>query len=1379
MDNYLPNFNKPLFLLASVVVICLSFLINYVPIQLTDEAYAYNSQLTSFTAFQGETYVYGYVDIYDVEVTLRLKTGNTTKSTVTTYANSYGYFNAYFTQAIEGGDVIEVDLPDTPTITIDVAPLTVVINKANDRMTGTAPPNRSVSAMVFSYLHWQWYYANPWTDSNGNFTADFSNQVDILLGDGSELWYHDDNGYRTILRNRRAHGLGVNPYFNHVWGYAAPGVEVTLTLRDSNNNVKATTTRIAGNNSYFSAQFTAPAVVPINVGDSVRMEFGNMPAQTVQVMHTAVTSINPTTNVVTGVAPPNSKVRVNVSDSYTAANATKIVYTNAAGQFTADFSQGAMQTTGSSLPEALDNNPDRFLPLLEMLAQGEGQNQPLLEVDDLASLLADFNTAETLALLQTLTDPTADGSGLEAATEAFLFDTLSQLDGAGAADQQAVPPAPTFTESAALTESPAALTAFDILPGSVASVTAYDNQDNAIAGNSLYAGPYVRAHLEDWTDLFVVGLPDEAVNATLRNALGAIKGTASGVTGNNGSAFLSFFDSANTRVNVSASDRVEVTFAHGTTRQVEGVDISYIIDRDTRTVSGNGPANSSLRLVYGWGSEAVNVTTDQSGYFSHTFGWLVGSRIMEVYYRNAQGDDVRTFSYVPMFSVNADNRFISGYGPTQSPVVATLKDNEGNVKDIRSTTTSRIGYYWLYFIAKVEVGDVIVVNAGPLQYEQTVVELSIAADTTNNVVYGTAPPNGWLNVWTQNFFGPYALFNHNAFYADGAGNYATAFSQVRGGDYLEVMYWQDGHKDQVRHYRFAPNVHINHVADQVSGYTTAGAVGTITVRDSNNNIKASTAITASTPYGFFSYIPAGTDIVPGDTVAVQAGVLNQTSPVIPLHGSLNLETNVASGTSLPNIQIGVQAFHWQGTWYSTWMPNGSLSGFAQTNSHGTFNMDFSALADLQLGDYLALFYIDEADTRYSARFFTTSPTLTVDDYPAAVQPNAPVVVQATLANGVNPQSIYVRWDTQSRADSNSYRYWSGWQQGVIGENLLSFMAPGGGTIYFKAYAFVDGQAIWSSEEHTITVDGTAATTITGPVSGTTNQMKPQIRGVSAPEASVTLYRDGTQLLTTTASDTGHFVFDTTTVPFSPGTYNLHAVATVNGNPGPASNTVRLTVDPTLLVDPVNILLTARGVTQHLRDSSGYANLGGRVWTRTGDVIGVSIPISYTNVYTADLYVGGVFASSLLNSGDDVYIGTYTPPTSGEYALSLKFRGSGSTGPVYTIHILNGLIDPDGYVYDANLGFDYRIAGASVTCYELVDGEWEVWDAATWSQVNPQTVGADGYYAFFTEPGDYKVKVTAPGYWDYESPVLTVVDAPVRHNVPLKKIQTAYLPLIVR
>ena len=60
-----------------------------------------------------------------------------------------------------------------------------------------------------------------------------------------------------------------------------------------------------------------------------------------------------------------------------------------------------------------------------------------------------------------------------------------------------------------------------------------------------------------------------------------------------------------------------------------------------------------------------------------------------------------------------------------------------------------------------------------------------------------------------------------------------------------------------------------------------------------------------------------------------------------------------------------------------------------------------------------------------------------------------------------------------------------------------------------------------------------------------------------------------------------------------------------------------------------------------------------------------------------------------------------------------------------------------------------MAGATVTCYELVDEAsscWEVWDGAFWGQTNPQTTGADGYYSFFTLPGKYKIEVARNGNW---------------------------------
>jgi hypothetical protein len=104
-----------------------------------------------------------------------------------------------------------------------------------------------------------------------------------------------------------------------------------------------------------------------------------------------------------------------------------------------------------------------------------------------------------------------------------------------------------------------------------------------------------------------------------------------------------------------------------------------------------------------------------------------------------------------------------------------------------------------------------------------------------------------------------------------------------------------------------------------------------------------------------------------------------------------------------------------------------------------------------------------------------------------------------------------------------------------------------------------------------------------------------------------------------------------------------------------------------------------------------------------------------------------------------------------------------------------LIDPDGYVFDVTQGFDpndptaHAIPGVTVTLYELVPewGGWTPWPAHLYNnQVNPQVTGSDGYFAFFTPPGQYYLQVDGkPGYQPWRSPVITVVNEIVHVNVP--------------
>ncbi len=105
-----------------------------------------------------------------------------------------------------------------------------------------------------------------------------------------------------------------------------------------------------------------------------------------------------------------------------------------------------------------------------------------------------------------------------------------------------------------------------------------------------------------------------------------------------------------------------------------------------------------------------------------------------------------------------------------------------------------------------------------------------------------------------------------------------------------------------------------------------------------------------------------------------------------------------------------------------------------------------------------------------------------------------------------------------------------------------------------------------------------------------------------------------------------------------------------------------------------------------------------------------------------------------------------------------------------------LIDPDGFVFDVTKGFvtsdpaqQFVLPGAKVTLMvsEPALGGWVQWPAHLYAdQVNPQITGADGYYSFYTPPGEFYVQVSdLAGFQDWRSPVVTVVDKLVHLNVP--------------
>ena len=195
-----------------------------------------------------------------------------------------------------------------------------------------------------------------------------------------------------------------------------------------------------------------------------------------------------------------------------------------------------------------------------------------------------------------------------------------------------------------------------------------------------------------------------------------------------------------------------------------------------------------------------------------------------------------------------------------------------------------------------------------------------------------------------------------------------------------------------------------------------------------------------------------------------------------------------------------------------------------------------------------------------------------------------------------------------------------------------------------------------------------------------------------------------------------------------------------------------------------------------RAASGCANPHNawRIWPRLHQKLRVQVPVSYTSFATVTVTVG-TQSITLTEESDGLFAGVFQPPIhTGDFIIEINADGVLTrieSGPV--------LIDPDGFVYEAGGTISDTIPEAKVTCqyWDVHIGQWLVWDAWNYGQVNPQVTLEDGYYSFYTPVGTYRVTAEKQGYPAYASPDLEVVDAPVRHNIPLG--YSIFLPVVVR
>lgn len=308
------------------------------------------------------------------------------------------------------------------------------------------------------------------------------------------------------------------------------------------------------------------------------------------------------------------------------------------------------------------------------------------------------------------------------------------------------------------------------------------------------------------------------------------------------------------------------------------------------------------------------------------------------------------------------------------------------------------------------------------------------------------------------------------------------------------------------------------------------------------------------------------------------------------------------------------------------------------------------------------------------------------------------------------------------------------------------------------------------------------------------QGRVEIRGLAKPGATINIYEDDVFQVQTTASITGSFYASFTPVQWANDLpVKLTAQDCTGGPCGDPSNTVTVRA-PAAGWCPQRSYWEKKMGENVLRWS--FRNAAGEMATQNWEIPGAyGFNNTTLRIYECQVPDEGYSVSNISVMADNVsYEDSDGPDANGVWGFSIgaahnvmfSVTASNDTTPgatkTYESHG-SVLIDPDGFVFDVTKGLDVisstvdgvplevgnTIQGVTVTAMVSMPlwGGWVQWPARFYNnQVNPQVTGEDGYFAFFTPPGDYYLQVDGiPGYQPWRSPVVQVITEIVHVNVP--------------
>jgi len=941
--------------------------------------------------------------------------------------------------AIEPDDVIEVD-DGTSVISTTVVTLTATATPwANDIISGTAPASSDVAVGVWQISplgQWRWHKKTVTSDSFGDYSADFSEVLDLDRWSFIFPAFADASGNdNTIYYSPPL--ASVNKTYNNVWGSATPGAVVTATLKDSGGAPKETGSATS-DPAYGRYQIDFGA--DMQTGDSVEVTGGGISATVAVTTLTALADTDADT--IAGLSPANSDLivrgwrwRGERGQPY-APSFDEFVTSTGDGTYTDDLS-GRYDLYNGYEGDVYYSQPDEHklfvqyhAPSIEVYQTYDGvwgyvdtanvpvtvtlwsvtdthKGQTVITSEEIdGEFMAWFDGSVDIVPGDKVEVETASWTNVVTVTELSLgFDVdTDTVSGTGPANTMvsvwvAGSHGRFLGEMVVPTDGSGNFTAdfspqLDIQGGQRIGLGC-ENEDH----NENYIWcmvPYLRVNqTHDWIQ--GVGTPNATVNITVTR--GTTSFTGSTTADGSGWFQLGRWDFGAQPLDIQVDDTIEMT-SDGVSRSLTVMVMSGNPDVDADTISGNidGASDDDPVRIEIWEEDGggAETTTDGSGNYSTGLGsWdLEAGHQLGVWYVTDDGDECGIAVSYLQIRANISSDWIDG--DTKPNTTVNITVTGGGIKGTGDPTSDKDGRYATDVYtdgtrADIAIGDTISATADGREASLFIGgPLTAQANETTGKITGEAPPNTdlWVDIWGYGWFDVQSdEFGDYNFDAIGEG---IVLHAGMGG--MVGYRTEEGHQISVDFW--LPFMRVNQTHDWVDGRALGSTNVYVTVTRGLDKFLANTTAQAD---GWFNIdrhdFSTEVDIQVDDTVEMGCDGVSRTLTVVAMTGNLDVDANTISG-NVAGAHDGepVRIEIWE---------EGGWGIEATTDEYGDYSADLSTWG-LKSGDTVAVWYIltdgDELGAVFEVPFARVNYTW--DGVDGRVAPFATVYVTVTDISGV-------------------------------------------------------------------------------------------------------------------------------------------------------------------------------------------------------------------------------------------------------------------------------------------------------------------------------------------------------------------------------------------